>query len=470
MKIFPQEVYLHGLGKFPDYCYSVDISWSPSGVGKTYVVTGGADSVARVWTVNEKSFQLEIHSELTGHQLGVNCVRFAPDGTNTIATASDDGKVCIWKQQLLDLSNPTAEHRWVQGRVLNVLDEVVGIAWSPCGTMIVAAVQREMSHVFSVQTGRLLARLDGHTNRVTGVTWDPLNQLIVSQSSDRTCRIYAKKKNGSWYPKALLKDVDDTACEALATAQIATVSDDPIGDLLKDPAELINTTVQKKSVTNKWKLFISESHYPNDPTAHFFRRPDFSPDGSMIVVPGGLSDAGDSGVSFVTHLFARRSLSTGQAPTATFTTPCAPSMAVRFHPRPFVASEADVAPFYVFAVTTVSSFYVLRSDRGKPIAFATDLHCTAIVDASWSSDAKILALSSTDGYVTLIRFSEGELGGVPDWSGFVPTAVASDKATPADVPQTGENENSEMTRHENLPAEMGKGEKRRITPIIVTKE
>jgi chromatin assembly factor 1 subunit B len=60
----------------------------------------------------------------------------------------------------------------------------------------------------------------------------------------------------------------------------------------------------------------------------------------------------------------------------------------------------------------------MRSDKTVPIAFGTDIHCTSIVDASWSSDAQLLGLSSTDGYITLIRFEVGELGGIPDWSTF----------------------------------------------------
>jgi len=316
--------------------------------------------------VNEGSVSLEFHSELSGHQLGVNCVRFSPDGLNSIATASDDGKVVVWKRD-------ESGDRWIQSKILNVLDEVVGLAWSPCSGMIAAAVQREMTHIFSVTSGRLLARLDGHCNRVTGVCWDPLGQLILSESSDRTARVYGKKRNGSWYPKALLKEVGEET---------------------------------------KWKLLISESHYPNDPTAHFFRRPAFSPDGSMVVVPGGLSASG----KFLTHFFSRRNLATGQSPSATFTTPCAPSIAVRFHPRKFKNEENE--NFFVFVLTTVCSFYVLRSDRTAPIAFGTDIHCTAIVDAAWSCDATMLALCSTDGYMTLVKFEVGELGGVPDYNSF----------------------------------------------------
>ena len=33
--------------------------------------------------------------------------------------------------------------------------------------------------------------LNGHTNYVQGVAWDPCNKMVVTQSSDRTCRVHA---------------------------------------------------------------------------------------------------------------------------------------------------------------------------------------------------------------------------------------------------------------------------------------
>ena len=32
--------------------------------------------------------------------------------------------------------------------------------------------------------------LPGHSSYVQGVTWDPLNQYVVTQSSDRTCKVH----------------------------------------------------------------------------------------------------------------------------------------------------------------------------------------------------------------------------------------------------------------------------------------
>ena len=455
MKLYPQEVYLHGLGKFPDYVYSVDISWSGRGVepflSTSFVVTGGADSIARVWTI--ENFQLKIHSELSGHSLGVNCVRFSPDGSNCIATGSDDGKVVIWRP--ISGENP-GEVRWIAYKVLNTLDEVTHVSWSACGQMIACSAQREMSHLYNIHTGRALQRLDGHSNRVLGVAWDPRGQLIVSQSTDRTARVYARSKRGTWYVKAQLKEVPLVSGAETGT----TGGSSPVNALTE----------------RKWKLFISESHYPNDPTAHFFRRGEFSPDGAMVVLPGGLSnpDESNGACKFVVQMFNRKQLITNNGPTAVFTTPCSPAITVRFHPRKFKNLSEGKDDFYVFVVTTATSFYVMRSDRNRPIAFGTDIHCTSIVDAAWSSDATRLILCSTDGYVTLVEFDEGELGGIPDWT---ETVVAEEQCPVEEVEEEKvvdpqENRNAESKGDENLPQPVSDNPaapsgKRRITPVVV---
>jgi chromatin assembly factor 1 subunit B len=291
-----------------------------------------------------------------------------------------------------------------------------------------------MSHIYNIHTGRALQRLDGHNNRVLGVAWDPRGQLIVSQSTDRTARVYARSKRGTWYVKAQLKEVPQSLGEGSSPT---------------------NALAEKK-----WKLFISESHYPNDPTAHFFRRGEFSPDGSMVILPGGLSNSDETnGVSkFVLHMYNRKQLVTNNSPTAVFCTPCSPSITVRFHPRKFISPEGN--SFYVFAVTTATSFYVLRSDKSRPIAFGTDIHCTSIVDAAWSSDATKLIVCSTDGYVTLVEFAEGELGGVPDWTA---AEVVAEKQEEVEE----EKIDTQVVDQSEAVTEPVVGNKRRITPVVI---
>jgi len=47
----------------------------------------------------ERHFQPQAISPLTGHAYGVNCVRYSPFGT-IIASASTDGNIILWNSQV----------------------------------------------------------------------------------------------------------------------------------------------------------------------------------------------------------------------------------------------------------------------------------------------------------------------------------------------------------------------------------
>jgi chromatin assembly factor 1 subunit B len=374
-------MFLHGLGSLPDYVYSLDIARPFENDSRRFVATGGADAVVRVWTISSPKFSLLAHSELQGHSLGVNCVRFSPDGVNHLATGSDDGKIVIWRPSRVPNPDDPREPdiiKWTVYRFLNTLDEVVHLSWSPCGQMIVAAAQREMSHLYNIHTGRALQRLDGHSSRVLGVAWDPQGDFIISQGLDRSARLYARGKKGNWHIRALLRD------------------------------EILEKEIGKPNAL-RHKLFIADTHCAHDPSAHFFRRPDWSPDGMMVLLPGGLSSVRQG--DYALHMYNRNSILAGTSPTASFTTPRGPPIAVRFHPMKFKNTQEE--SFFVFAVVTTDSLYVFRSDDVDLVAYVPKIHCTAIVDIAWSLDAQILAVCSTDGYMTIVAFNEGELGGVP---------------------------------------------------------
>ncbi|KAM1934602.1 hypothetical protein ACFX15_018769 [Malus domestica] len=76
---------------------------------------------------------------------------------------------------------------------------------------------------------------------------------------------------------------------------------------------------------------------------------------------------------------------------------CKPVIAVRFHPLLFSLRGSNQ-----------------RTHTGyigvPPIAIFAGFHYVAITDIAWSPDAHCLALSSQDGYCTLVEFENDELG------------------------------------------------------------
>ena len=66
----------------------------------------------------------------------------------------------------------------------------------------------------------------------------------------------------------------------------------------------------------------------------------------------------------------------------------------------------------IFAVLTWDSVLVYDSLHSQPLAVARGLHYAHLVDAAWTSDGHTLTVCSTDGYISILSFGEGELGHV----------------------------------------------------------
>lgn len=94
------------------------------------------------------------------------------------------------------------------------------------------------------------------------------------------------------------------------------------------------------------------------------------------------------------------------------------TVAVRFCPIFYKlhAHDADQPPVIelpyrmVFAVATKSSVILYDTQQSMPIGLISNIHYTRLTDLAWSHDGRILIVSSTDGFCTLITFATGELG------------------------------------------------------------
>ncbi|EER01270.1 chromatin assembly factor i p60 subunit, putative, partial [Perkinsus marinus ATCC 50983] len=191
---------------------------------------------------------------------------------------------------------------------------------------------------------RLSSKLEWviQASRVLGVAWDPRDRYICTTSADRTCRVWARNKRKSFYPKAVVRTYD---------AKVMAKEADNVNEALEPgtedsvPASLAERTVREK-------IFINDSHYAHDATAHFFRRPSFSPDGRLLLVPGCLTPHGDYGCLV---------LARGDG----FSNPAAiinsgsvsPTVCSRFFPSPVRSS--DQSSHYVFSVGTAAAQLVL---------------------------------------------------------------------------------------------------------------
>ncbi|KAK7247566.1 hypothetical protein RIF29_42451 [Crotalaria pallida] len=348
------------------------------------LATAGADFDIKFWSIKsvagtqKKLPQVSYLNSLTYHSSAVNVVRFSSSG-ELLASGADGGELIIWKLHSADTGQTWKVLKMLRSHHKDILD----LQWSPDATHIISGSVDNSCIIWDVNKGTNLQTLDAHAHYVQGVAWDPLGKYVASQSSDRTCRIYINKPHKT-------KGVEkiNYVCR-----QVISKAEQPL---------------LKNSKSTKYHLFYDET------LPSFFRRLAWSPDGSFLLVPAGSYKIGTASESVnVAYIFSRKDLSR-----PTIQLPCASKavVAVRFCPIFFnLRGTNSAGPFklpyrIIFAVATLNSLYIYDTESTPPIVVLAGLHYAAITDISWSSDARYLALTSQDGFCSLVEFENDELG------------------------------------------------------------
>eukprot|EP00978_Attheya_sp_CCMP212_P005952 scaffold13371_cov47-Attheya_sp.AAC.5 len=84
----------------------------------------------------------------------------------------------------------------------------------------------------------------------------------------------------------------------------------------------------------------------------------------------------------------------------------------RGHPATTFASSPALAYRSIFAVLTLDSIILYDTHHLEPLCVARGLHYAGLTDCVWSPDGMNLLVTSTDGYVSILGFDDGELGEV----------------------------------------------------------
>ncbi|CAH2077186.1 unnamed protein product, partial [Iphiclides podalirius] len=351
------------------------------------LATGGTDSHVLIWYISitdTGSVKLEVAADLTRHQKAVNVVRWSPDG-KFLASGDDESIIFVWKQKTEE-SAPSLEqgeeqyketwvvHKTLRGHVEDVLD----ISWSSDSASLASGSVDNKLLMWDVARGRYTCILTDHKGFVQGVAWDPKGQFIASTSSDRTFRVFdvATKKVVSRCSKAILP----------------FPKDHPLYEL-------------------KVRLFH------DDTLQTFYRRLQFSPDGLFVAVPAGRVEPEQGKIDIkpmnAVYIYTRYCLKVpacvvpcGEAALAVRWAPA--RLALRPHgpPPAFGASPSRL----LLAIATKRSVLVYDTQQRTPVALISNIHYTRLTDLTWSPDARVLVASSTDGFCSVITFSENELG------------------------------------------------------------
>ncbi|KAI7835339.1 hypothetical protein COHA_010755, partial [Chlorella ohadii] len=279
--------------------YSVD--FHPNG----QLATGGADKEVKVWEVERGSdgYPSVRHvSSLTAHLNTVNCVRFSPTGTH-LATSGDAGEVLLWEPvdaaaaaaRRGNLCEDEGEASWRRCAAFkghSAGGDVMDLAWAPDGTALASGAIDNEAFLFVAagrKRGDTAGRFKDHKHFVQGVAWDPAQQFVATQSADRTCRVYALKP-----PAGGRKN---------KVSQYLL----PAGETARD--FYCAHTLAKRAMPGEAAEGGKPASHPlfaDERVNTFFRRPAWSPDGSLLVVPAGVYKAAPGGSELKTaYVYAR---------------------------------------------------------------------------------------------------------------------------------------------------------------------
>ena len=134
----------------------------------------GPDHAVQVWRLDDAS---RLH-HLPGHSGPVLASAFSPDSTR-LATASVDGTVRLW--DLAGGGEPV---------VLAGSNQMITVAWSDDGAMVVGGGRAHLLRVWDARTGAPLATLRGHTAWIVASTFLPGRDLVASAGIDQSLRLW----------------------------------------------------------------------------------------------------------------------------------------------------------------------------------------------------------------------------------------------------------------------------------------
>ncbi|XP_032514641.2 superkiller complex protein 8-like [Danaus plexippus] len=245
----------------PIYC----CSWASvksaekNGPSKDYIVTGGLDTLIKVWKLDNNKLDL-LHT-LQGHCMAVVSLAVSPDG-HTIASASLDSTLIIWEllsgNKVHEIQTGSIDvwkiafspdgNKIVSGShtgkvtiydiVNNSIDKILdtrgkfalSVAWSPNGKHIATGSVVGMVYIFDVIQCKLVHTIEAHTQTIRSVKFSPNSNLIVTASNDGSLKIFDVASGNlvssltlsSWVVSACFSPDGSSVAAADGTVTIAT--------------------------------------------------------------------------------------------------------------------------------------------------------------------------------------------------------------------------------------------------------
>jgi chromatin assembly factor 1 subunit B len=388
----------------------------------------------------------EFEYELNGaHISTVNICRFSPNG-KYLATGSDDNTIIIWVQKLRPTTFGSTEEKisWCNHKILRGHSgDVYDLSWNPESKYLISGSVDNYCMIWNIEKAKCVNRFMDHEHFVQGVSWDPRNKYILTQSSDKSVRFYKntqsklemkfiyinqlkrfeiKNKNNS----NNINNNNENSTNIKNNEKLEQnkkeennkmIVEEEKNNMNKTNINSSNKKEKEKEINQKNVLSYHYYFADEDQCNTFVRRSSFSPDGKIcLLVSGVMQNPLDKNeLNFVVWGVSRKDFSKPKfyIPTLNKSSTC-----VRFCPLIFHKKEKndnscpallELNYVMIFAIGTNDSVFIYGTDSIKPRYALTNIHYQSITDLAWNGD-KMLAISSSDGYISFVSFEENELG------------------------------------------------------------
>ena len=381
--------------------------------------------------------------ELNGaHISTVNICRFSPNG-KYLATGSDDNTVIIWVQKSRPAAFGSTEEKvsWCNHKILRGHSgDVYDLSWNPDSKYLISGSVDNYCMIWNIEKAKCVNRFMDHEHFVQGVSWDPRNKYILTQSSDKSVRFYKNTQSKLEMKFIYINQLKRFEIKNKNNNNLNNNENNLNNSINNENKELnkeenskmvieeeknnninkvnANSSI-KKEKENPQKNVLNYHYYfaDEDQCSTFVRRSSFSPDGKIcLLVSGVMQNPLDKDeLNFVVWGVSRKDFSKPKfyIPTLNKSSTCVRFCPIIFHKKESndssVPALLDLNYVMIFAIGTNDSVFIYGTDSIQPRYALTNIHYQSITDLAWNGD-KMLAISSSDGYISFVSFEKNELG------------------------------------------------------------
>lgn len=130
--------------------------------------------------------------------------------------------------------------------------------------------------LFNVEKGSIVQRFEAHKSYVSGVTIDPFFNYIITQSTDKTVKVMKNTESKNSLKFYLKNNIFKRRCLLNEDGTLAVLDKEEEDEIYDSPA----LQKEKKLTPFSQRMFLDDSE-----VFSFSRRLEFSPDGSIFIVP-----------------------------------------------------------------------------------------------------------------------------------------------------------------------------------------